>query len=290
MHSTVVAVTDDGKTAVFTDSAMFALGFVNITNPSAPVGLKKVSFADKENPTGVAIKGKYAIACVETGTLPLKTPAGYLAVVNMEDPANPFEILAARKDLGGQPDSIFVSPDKKYAAVVIENRREEDGQLPLSPPGFILIYDISADDPLTWTLKKNVPLTGLPGLRFDTDPEPEYASFNANNILVVSLQENNAIVLINATDGKVIQSHHAGAVNLKNVDTTADTPQKFISQTSNQDLRRREPDGVVSDGDYPFPFDAAFCKRTSQLITILSSLSRAAGLDWYNPFCYRKRR
>ena len=253
MHSTVVAVTDDGKTAVFTDSAMFALGFVNITNPSAPVGLKKVSFADKENPTGVAIKGKYAIACVQTGTLP-QTPAGYLSVVNMEDPANPFEILAARKDLGGQPDSIFVSPDKKYAAVVIENRHVDDTQLPASPPGFILIYDISADDPSSWTLKWNVPLAGLPGLRFDTDPEPEYASFNANNILVVSLQENNAVVLINATDGKVMQSYHAGAVNLKNVDLSND---KVIVQTSNQDLIRREPDGVVSDGEEIMPFAVA---------------------------------
>ncbi len=241
MH-TVVTVTEDGKTAVFTDSGTFTLGFVNVTNPSAPQGLSKLTFAVSGNPTGVALKGKYALACVETGTIP-NTPSGYLSVVNMEDPKNPIEIIAAKKDFGGQPDSIFVSPDKKNAAVVIENRRVEDGALPTAPPGCILIYDISPDDPVNWSLKWNVTLTGLPGLRFDTDPEPEYASFNADNILVVSLQENNAVVLINATDGKVLQSHHAGAVNLKNVDLASD---KMIIQTSNLDLRRREPDGVVS--------------------------------------------
>ena len=252
LNYTVVAVTEDGKTAVFTDSALLQLGFVNVTNPSSPQGLSKLSFATPGNPTGVALKGKYALASVETGTIP-NTPSGYLAVVNMEDPANPVEVLAAKKDFGGQPDSIFVSPDKTYAAAVIENRRVEDGTLPTAPAGFILIFDISADDPVNWSLKWNVALTGLPGLRFDTDPEPEYASFNVNNILVVTLQENNAVVQINATDGKVLHSHHAGVVNLKNVDLASD---KMIVQTSNQDLRRREPDGVVSTGN---PFVIRLC-------------------------------
>ena len=51
------------------------------------------------------------------------------------------------------------------------------------------------------------------------------------------------MVFINITEGKVIQSIHAGAVNLKNVDLQED---KMIVQTETQDLRRREPDGVVS--------------------------------------------
>lgn len=237
MHHTVVAVTEDGKTAVFTDSAQLAIGFVNVTNPSAPEGIKQFKFAVSGNPTGVALKGKYALVCIDTGTA--VAPSGYLSVVNMEDPKSPTEVLT--KDFGGQPDSIFVSPDKNYAAAIIENRR--DGSASLAPPGFVVIYDISADDPVNWVMKWNVTLTGLPGLRFDNDPEPEYASFNVDNILVVTLQENNAVVIINATDGKVLQSHHAGAVNLKNVDLAAD---KMVTQTFNQNLRRREPDGVVS--------------------------------------------
>jgi hypothetical protein len=86
-------------------------------------------------------------------------------------------------------------------------------------------------------------LTKLPGLRFEDDPEPEYASISEDNIAAVTLQENNAIVFINITDGKVIQSIHAGSVNLKNVDFKVD---KEILQSETQDLRRREPDGVVS--------------------------------------------
>ncbi len=110
-------------------------------------------------------------------------------------------------------------------------------------PGFIAIFDISAKNPETWTQRPNVMLTKSPGLRFEDDPEPEYASISKDNIATITLQENNAIVFINITDGKVIQSIHAGLVNLKNVDFKVD---KEILQSKTQDLRRREPDGVVS--------------------------------------------
>ena len=238
LHSAVVAVTEDGKTAVFADLYLYGLGFVDITVPSNPQGLNRLSFLDIGDPMGVAIKDKYALAAV--GTEENDDYSGCLVVVDMQDPNNPFEVLAAKKDLGGWPVAIFVSPDKKYAAVLLDTLYN-DG-IP-SEPGIVLIYDISADDPVDWSLKWNVALTGLPGLRFDTEPSPKYASFDVDNILVVTLQVNNAIVQINATDGKVLQSHHAGAVNLKNVDLDED---KMIIQTSNQDLRRREPDGVVS--------------------------------------------
>jgi hypothetical protein len=240
LHSAAVAVTEDGKTAVFTDLELYGLGFVDITVPSNPQGLNRLSFLDIGDPMGVAIKDKYALAAVGTYTEESDNYSGCLVIVDMQDPNNPFEVLAAKKDLGGWPVAIFVSPDKKYAAVLLDTLYN-DG-IP-SEPGIVLIYDISADDPVDWSLKWNVALTGLPGLRFDTEPSPKYASFDVDNILVVTLQVNNAIVQINATDGKVLQSHHAGAVNLKNVDLDED---KMIIQTSNQDLRRREPDGVVS--------------------------------------------
>jgi hypothetical protein len=166
-----------------------------------------------------------------------------LAVINITDLNNPNQVKQV--DLGGQPDSIFVSPDKKYAVAVIENRRTEDGTYPQNPtiPGFIAIFDISETNPDNWVRRPDVTLTNLPGLRFEYDPEPEYASISDDNIAAVTLQENNAVVFINITEGKVIQSIHAGAVNLKNVDLKDD---KTIDQIETQDLRRREPDGVVS--------------------------------------------
>ncbi len=233
-------------TAVFTDALTNHIGLVDISASSDPQGLGRFSFGAGK-PTGVALKGKYALVTVETGTVsttvPPVLPSGYLAVVDISNPTNPT--LKRSIDLGGQPDSMFVSPDKKYAIAVIENRRTNDGLYPQNPtiPGFIAIFDISAENPESWIQKPNVALTKLPGLRFEDDPEPEYASINDDNIAAVTLQENNAIVFINITNGQVIQSIHAGSVNLDNVDLKDD---KEILQSDTQVLRRREPDGLVS--------------------------------------------
>jgi hypothetical protein len=48
-------------------------------------------------------------------------------------------------NLGGQPDSIAVSPDGHYAAIAIENQRNESlngGRMPQTPAGFLTIVDI----------------------------------------------------------------------------------------------------------------------------------------------------
>ena len=41
-----------------------------------------------------------------------------------------------------------------------------------------------------------VQMTGLDGVKFPEDPEPEFVAINENNVAVVTLQENNDIVLI----------------------------------------------------------------------------------------------
>lgn len=48
-------------------------------------------------------------------------PSGLLQIVSIEDQ----EILRTL-DLGGQPDSIAISPDRRYAVIAIENERDED--------------------------------------------------------------------------------------------------------------------------------------------------------------------
>ena len=52
-------------------------------------------------------------------------PSGYLLVVDISNPAAPFP-AGAPIDLGGQPDSLKISPDEKFAAIAIENQRNED--------------------------------------------------------------------------------------------------------------------------------------------------------------------
>lgn len=149
-----------------------------------------------------------------------------------------------RHTTGGQPDSIAVSPDKTFAAIAIENERDEDlgdGELPQMPAGFLIIFDISSEDVTAWTMSK-VEMTGLPGLYEDSDPEPEFVSINYDNIAVVTLQENNAIVLVDCATATVKESFSAGTVDLYDIDTEEEGE---IDMSSNLTAVPREPDGVV---------------------------------------------
>lgn len=62
------------------------------------------------------------------------------------------------------------------------------------PAGYIVVVD-TADDINDWSTSI-VHVTGLDGILFPEDPEPEFVSINEDNIAVVTLQENNGIVLI----------------------------------------------------------------------------------------------
>ena len=146
--------------------------------------------------------------------------------------------------MGGQPDSVAVSKDGKYIAVVLENQRDEDlngGALPQLPAGSLKIVDV-AGAPSTWKTR-SVDLTGIATL-YGTDPEPEYVAINDDNIAVVTLQENNHIALVDLKTAKVTTHFSAGSVTLAKVDLTDERPNR-ISLSETQANRLREPDGVT---------------------------------------------
>jgi DNA-binding beta-propeller fold protein YncE len=239
----IVAVTEDGMTLVYTDSELGQVGFVDIKDPSNPKGIATVDVEGE--PTSVAVLGPYALVAVNTSP-DFVNPTGVLQVIDIHS----LHIVRSI-DLGGQPDSIAISPDGKYAAVAIENERDEDfgdGRPPQAPPGFLAIVDTSSDDPDHWTVH-NVDLTYLDGVLFPEDPEPEYVSINSKNQVVVTLQENNGIVLVDLEHKTVIKSFSSGAVDLKDIDTMEDG---IIDQSMSLDKVLREPDGVVWINDHVF--------------------------------------
>jgi hypothetical protein len=74
--------------------------------------------------------------------------AGRLIVIDIES-----RTLLATIQLGGQPASIAVSPDGKYAAIAIENERNQqiqDGFPPQLPAGFMVSIDLDGS-PSSWT-------------------------------------------------------------------------------------------------------------------------------------------
>jgi hypothetical protein len=115
------------------------------------------------------------------------------------------------------------------------------GNIPQLPPGFVVLLNVSDVNPAQWTTI-TVDVTNLPNVAFPTDPEPEYVSINSQGITAVTLQENNAIVLINST-GSVIASYSAGTASLTEVDTIREN--SLINQTSSTTNIQLQPDGVA---------------------------------------------
>jgi hypothetical protein len=224
-------------TLVYTDSPLEQVGFVDITDPASPVAGGTLALSGE--PTSVAIKGDYALVGVNTSADYVNV-SGHLEVVSISGVSSVRQI-----DLGGQPDSVAVSPDGNYAAVVIENERDEDlgsGAPPQAPAGTLIIVDISDADPANWT-SSTVDLTNTSAL-YAGDPEPEYVDINSDNLAVVTLQENNHIVLVDLSDGSIVNEFSAGSVDLTQIDATEEDP-ALISLTESQSAVLREPDGVA---------------------------------------------
>ena len=238
--SEIVAATKNGKTLVYTDSARQTVGFVDISDSYNP--RPDGTLAVGGEPTSVAVlRNQWALVAANTSESFLN-PSGRLVVIKIKT-----RQIEAVIPLGGQPDSIAISPNGKYAAIAIENERDEDivvdgveGGLPQLPAGFLVIVDIQGRKPKNWTLR-TVDLTGLSAYA-PSDPEPEFVDINDRDEAVVTLQENNHIAVVDLRTGAVVKHFGAGAVTLHGVDTTEDG---VISLTESLDDVAREPDAVT---------------------------------------------
>lgn len=232
----IVAASLDGMTLVYSNSPKQEIGFVDIRDVTAPKGLGALAMGGE--PTSVTVLGNWALVAVNTSADFVNT-SGKLVVVDM---ATRQEVASIR--MPGQPDSIAVSKDGKYIAVVIENERNEKfnkGAMPQLPAGSLVIVDV-AGAPARWKTR-TVDLTGIAAL-YPTDPEPEYVDINDDNQAVVTLQENNHIALVDLASGKITKHFSAGTVDLTQVDLTDKRP-NVVSLTETQRGRMREPDGVT---------------------------------------------
>ncbi|MCU0839692.1 MAG: hypothetical protein MUE49_13370, partial [Rhodospirillales bacterium] len=145
----ILAASGDGMTLIYVDSVGEQIGFLDITDPTNPVGAGVIP-VDGE-PTSVAVVGPYVLVALNTSPS-FVSPSGSLLVFDIASRS-----LIRTLDLGGQPDSVAVSPDKRYAAVVIENERNEglnnpgltppQGGLPQLPAGFLVIIELNGGGP-----------------------------------------------------------------------------------------------------------------------------------------------
>ncbi|MCL6651725.1 alkaline phosphatase [Agrobacterium rubi] len=230
----IITASEDGNTLVYSDSPLGGIGFIDIKDAKAPKALGALMM-DGE-PTSVIASGSKVLAGVNTSESFVK-PSGKLVTVDIAT-----KTIEASCELGGQPDSVAVSPDKSFVAIAIENERDEkvnDGALPQMPAGFLVTIGLKDGAADCSTLKK-IDVTGLAEISPE-DPEPEFVSINTNGEIALTLQENNHIVIIDGKSGKVTNHFSAGTVDLDGIDAKSDGQLKF---TDSQKARKREPDAV----------------------------------------------
>lgn len=231
----IIAASDDGMTLVYSDSPGGGIGFVDITDPRAP---KAAGYVKTEGePTSVTIVGDKVFAAVNTRK-DFVDVSGQLLVIDLKS----HEVLQTI-ELGGQPDSIAHNAAGTLLAIAIENERNEevnDGAIPQAPAGYVVLINV-ADGKADEASLKKVDVTGLAGLTEPTDPEPEFVAINSLDEVAVTLQENNAVVIIDGKTGTVINSVSAGATTLDGIDTKKDGALKF---TGKMEDVLREPDGI----------------------------------------------
>lgn len=246
----IVDVSANGKQLVYTDSSNEEIGFVDINNPAGPVADGVVAVGGE--PTSLVIRGRHVLVGVNTSES-FTYPSGKLVVVDRHSRS-----IVAEYELGGQPDSIALAPNKRRAAIVIENERDEDlndGLLPQYPAGGLLIVDIQGPVD-SWDIYP-ADLTPVSENAFEgSDLEPEFVDINKRNQAVVTFQENNHIAVVDLTTGQTVAEFSAGYADLENVDTVEDDLIILDSSIS----KRREPDAVTwldtdsfataNEGDY----------------------------------------
>jgi len=230
----IIAATADGRRLVYTDSPGNRIGFIQIDDAAKPVAGGVLALGGE--PTSVVVAGTTALVGVVTSR-DFKQPAGHIAVVDVEARA-----VVSTCDVGGQPDSLALSPDGTFLAVAIENERDEklnDGALPQLPAGNLTIFALK-NGRFDCASRRVVDLTGLAAIAPE-DPEPEFVDINARNQAVVTLQENNHIVIVDLASGRIDGHFSAGLVDVTGVDTKRDGT---IDLSGSMKAVPREPDAV----------------------------------------------
>ncbi len=240
----IIYASKDGRTLVFTDSPGEAVVFLNATNPLHIEPIARVAAGGE--PTSVAVGAKAAYAGVNTSESYVH-PSGHMAVIALDGSA-----ITETCDVKGQPDSVAISADGKYVAIAVENERDEDlndGAMPQMPAGHLAIFDLDEEGkPTNCDAVRIVDVTGLAKVA-PSDPEPEFVSINSKNQVVMTLQENNHIVVADLASGKVIADFSAGAASAENVPVKK--ARMSDASGSTQDVVR-EPDGVAWIDDERF--------------------------------------
>ena len=245
----IISASPDGNTLAFTNAGDQKIGFVDITDLKNPQPLGTVDVAELGEPTSVAITpdGRYAVAAVlnlideKTQSIADQKP-GTLVFIDLKTRTIAGQLLLP----GIGPDSVAITPDGKKVIVAIEDEEDVEN-LPGQRPGAINIVTINYSNPSQSKVTNvSLNLTGVAGVNYVEDVQPEYVAISRDGkTAAVTLQENNAIAILDIPSEKVTRIFSAGTSKHEKADLEANGDIRL-----NQAFEgRREPDSIAFTAD-----------------------------------------
>lgn len=236
----ILDVTPNGNLLIATNNdfggeANGRLAVFDITNVDAPVQKATVVLgAANETTTSVAaVTDRYVLVGFQTAS----TAGDEIRVYDLLDPANP--VLVKTIAVGDGVDSVAVSPDRTRGAAAIENEKDP------ATDGRVEALNLANADPTQWTATP-VALPALDPAEYDEagDPQPEFVDVNAANQAAVTLQEQDAVVIVDLASATVLDFWSTGTQTF-DADVFNDNLLRFNQLVT----REREPDGIKWTAD-----------------------------------------
>lgn len=260
----IVAATPDGMTLVYTSADAGRLGLIDIADPARPRSLPGIDVRRDGvgEPTSVAVTpdGRYAVVAVRMGDDVASARAGLLRIYDIGMPAAPRHVKDVTIGVG--PDSLALvgSGSTLRAVVAIEDEEttdEGEATVPGLRPGRIDVVGLQglygAADTGVQSLDLVTALRDTAGVQHASDPQPEFVSVHPDTLqAVVTLQENNAIAIVDLSDPakpRLARVFAAGTVTRNgDADLFKDGEIRLVDSFTG----RREPDAVTWVGSELF--------------------------------------
>lgn len=203
--SEITAYDPAGKRVFAVNAEAGVIEVIDVADPAAPVQTTVIDAAEALGAAGatvnsVAVSGGVLAAAVEA---PDKTSPGWVAFFDTEG------VFLDSAEVGAQPDSIAFTPDG--TRVVTANEGEPSDDYASDPAGTVSVVDadtyaVTTADFTAWdaaSLPEGFRVFGPDTADVTAGIEPEYVTIADDATAYVTLQENNAIAVVDLDAGEV---------------------------------------------------------------------------------------
>lgn len=202
----------DNDRLIFTNANDNSLTWLDFSNPAKLSEIKSVNLdVYGGGINSVAYHSNVVVAAVEAN---VKQDPGKLVFFDKDG------TYLADVTVGALPDMVTFSKDGKYIIAACEGEPSDD--YTVDPNGAIAIVDVSAfptvnttvldftayNDKMVYLKNKGIRFFG-PGATVSMDMEPEYVTCANDSLAYVACQENNAIVVVDFKNAKILDIYSA---------------------------------------------------------------------------------